>query len=199
MPVAAGDLRDLGFGPVAVDALVDFFDHDRDDEGGRHRDRRVGVGEDGRIAVLLRAVEDRDRRGGRDRRLFGEVDDRRAVALADDRARAGAAGLRRRWSLAASPRCRLGRPVVSTAPWRSNSRSIVSRIGGSSPETVEILPPPWIVIGASSCLGSVSGLKPPRALISRSPTRSLTVSLSRRAETTVAASASAATASRAEG
>ena len=35
-----------------------------------------------------------------------------------------------------------GRPLVSTEPWRSNSKVIVSMIGGGLPDTVSILPPP---------------------------------------------------------
>ncbi len=89
--VAAGDLRDVRFGAVAVGAYVDAFDLDRHDEGGRHRDVRVEVGEDGRVAVLARPVEDRDRRVDRDRFLFGEGDDAVPVALADDRAGAALA------------------------------------------------------------------------------------------------------------
>jgi hypothetical protein len=35
--VAARDLRDLRFGPVAVGAVVDLLDNDRHDEGGGRR------------------------------------------------------------------------------------------------------------------------------------------------------------------
>ena len=52
------------------------------------------------------------------------------------------------------PSEQVGRPVVSTEPWRSNSIEIVSSLGGSAPETVEILPPPRRVIGASRSRGS---------------------------------------------
>ena len=74
------------------------------------------------------------------------------------------------------PARQIGRPTVSTAPWRSNSMSIVSRIGGSSPFTVEILPPPWIVIGAFSWRGSLVGEKPPSAVMMMLPARSLIAS-----------------------
>ena len=61
------------------------------------------------------------------------------------------------------PALQTGRPIVSSAPWRSYSTMIVSRIGGSSPVTVAILTLPWIVIGAFSWRGSLVGVKPPSA------------------------------------
>src|SRR3954464_8798475 len=94
-PVAAGDLRDFGDGLEAVAAGVHLLDLDRDDEGGRARDGQVGVREQRRVAVFGLGVEEGDRRGGRDRALFGEVDDGLAEAFADDRAGAELARLRR--------------------------------------------------------------------------------------------------------
>jgi hypothetical protein len=51
------------------------------------------VGEHRGIAVVGRTVEQGDRRGGLDRRLFGELDDRRPSPLPDDRLRAVGARL----------------------------------------------------------------------------------------------------------
>ena len=88
---ASREAGNLGGRPVAVDTAVDPFDRDRNDEGGGDGDRRVGVGEDGRVAALAGTVEEGDRDRGRDRRLFGELDDRVSLALADDRIGAGSA------------------------------------------------------------------------------------------------------------
>ena len=96
---AASEFRHLCFDPVAVAAIADRFDPDGDDEGDRGRDRRVEVSDDAGVAVQAGAVEDGDRRGNRDRRLFGELDDGAAEALTDDRARAELAGLRHRRAL----------------------------------------------------------------------------------------------------
>ena len=72
----------------------------------------------------------------------GKRDDRAADALADDRVGAGAAGGGDVGGLEFAGGADFGRPVVSTEPCLSNSKVSVSRIGGSSPETVESLPPP---------------------------------------------------------
>ena len=64
---------------------------------------------------------------------------------------------------------------MSSAPCLSNSSTNLSRIGGSSPESVESLPPPWVVIGAFSCLGSAFGAKPPSASSTRLPATTWTL------------------------
>ena len=73
------------------------------------------MGDDGVVAALLRPVEERDGRTDLDRSLFGELDDRGAEALADDRVLAGprAAGTSVATSLAL---VQTAKPVVSTAP-----------------------------------------------------------------------------------
>src|SRR5437763_6416956 len=60
--------------------------------------------------------------------------------------------------------------VVSRAPCLSNSSTNLSRIGGSSPESVESLPPPSVMIGSFSCFGSAFGANSPWASSTRLPT-----------------------------
>src|SRR6478672_1940012 len=55
------------------------------------------------------------------------------------------------------PTEQVGRPVVTTEPWRSNSIEIVSSLGGRPPETVEIRPPPRRTIGALRSWGRTCG------------------------------------------
>ncbi|TMK57308.1 MAG: hypothetical protein E6G51_05950 [Actinobacteria bacterium] len=100
----------------------------------------MGVREDHRVAVLRRRVEEGDRRGGGDRRLFGEDDDGLAEALADDRARAELArlrGRRRRQFPGGADRQALR---LETSPFLSNQIVTVSTIGGGVPSLVPIFP-----------------------------------------------------------
>ena len=86
-----------------------------------------------------RAVEDRDRRGDRDRRLFGELDDGAAEALADDRPRAELARLRHRRRLQLGGSC--SRQPARSGPTRAcrvRSRSSSGRGGRRAVDRAEL-------------------------------------------------------------
>ena len=145
-----------------------------------HRHVGVGVGENRVEAAFLGPVEERYRRGDRDRRLFGEDDDRVPNSLADDRAGTGAAG-RRHGGRLQFPRGAerqaggVDRAVlVELEGDRLQDRRVVARKRRELAATVEF--DRRVVV-----LGQRFGRKPPWPTIMRSPATSSTRSILRTA------------------